>query len=77
MTFGRHGAQAMPNEEIVLQDPGKPLERPKEGRRGPPLINLPPVVLALIGLLLALHGALVLGGEHWQIWAVEIGRAHV
>ena len=62
----------MPNEEIVLQDPGKPLERPKEGRRGPPLINLPPVVLVLIGLLLALHGALVLGGEHWQIWAVAV-----
>jgi membrane associated rhomboid family serine protease len=69
MKFGRCAAQAMPDEEVVLQNPGKPLERSK---RAPSLINLPPVVLVLIGLLVALHGVLVLGGENWQIWAIAV-----
>ena len=61
----------MPDEENVLQNPGKPLERAKGGPKGPPLINLPPVVIGLIAILVILHGILVLGGEHWQIWAFE------
>jgi len=72
LKFGQHAAQAMPNEEVVLQNPGKPLERSKEGPKGQPLINLPPVVLAMIGILVIIHAALTLGGEHWQIWAVAV-----
>jgi membrane associated rhomboid family serine protease len=62
----------MPDEETLLQNPEKPLERRRESPKGPPLINLPPVVLGLIAVLVALHGVLVLAGEHWQVWALAV-----
>lgn len=38
---------------------------------GQPLLNAPAAVIGLIGGLAAVHVALWLGGENWQIWAVE------
>lgn len=42
------------------------------GGAGQKIINSPPVVLGLIALLLAIHLALVLLGEDWQVWAMGL-----
>ena len=35
-----------------------------------PVFNAPAVVLALIGLLVAIHAALEFAGEDWRIWTL-------
>jgi membrane associated rhomboid family serine protease len=35
-----------------------------------PVFNIPPLVLALVGLLLAIHLVINLAGENWQIWTL-------
>ena len=42
------------------------------GGAGQKIINSPPVVLALIAILLAIHLALVLLGEDWQVWSIAV-----
>lgn len=43
-----------------------PLPPPPEQARA---INLPPVVLAVLAVLILVHGLLQLGGQHWQTFA--------
>jgi membrane associated rhomboid family serine protease len=51
---------------------------PDQGRINPvettirrePVFNAPAIVVATIGLLLAIHFALQLAGEEWQVWAL-------
>ncbi|QIG51607.1 rhomboid family intramembrane serine protease [Nordella sp. HKS 07] len=35
-----------------------------------PVVNAPPVVLVTIGILIAIHVAILLGGHDWQIWTL-------
>ena len=42
------------------------------GAGGQRLINSPPVVLGFIAVLFAIHLALVLAGEDWQIWSQAV-----
>ena len=56
----------------MLQNPDRPLEAPKRASTVPPIINLPVVVLAVLGLILGIHLVLQLGGDGLQTWAVAI-----
>lgn len=42
---------------------------PRGSGKSPPVLNVPPVVLAVIAVLACIHVALVLGGEDWFVWA--------
>ncbi|MFO0990803.1 MAG: rhomboid family intramembrane serine protease [Hyphomicrobiales bacterium] len=42
------------------------------GGAGQKIINSPPIVLALIAILLAIHLALVIAGEDWQVWTLAV-----
>jgi membrane associated rhomboid family serine protease len=35
-----------------------------------PIFNTPPIVLSVIGVLIAIHLALQLAGQDWQIWSI-------
>jgi membrane associated rhomboid family serine protease len=59
--------QIMPAEVIPFPKPnGSKPSAPKP----PPAINVPTVVLVVLGILLAVHVLLWLAGEEWQVWSI-------
>jgi membrane associated rhomboid family serine protease len=44
---------------------------PPEGRsRGGAMVNAPPVVLAVIAILVGIHALIQIGGQDWEIWSL-------
>ena len=37
-----------------------------------PLFNLPPIIIAIIVVLIAIHVTILLGGEQFQIWSQAV-----
>ena len=48
------------------------IRNPQARDAGQKIINSPPVVLILIATLIAIHLALTLAGEDWQIWCLAV-----
>jgi len=48
------------------------MRNPQPRGAGQKIINAPPAVLILIAILLAIHLALSLAGENWQIWSLAV-----
>jgi membrane associated rhomboid family serine protease len=63
----RRGAEIVPSAE-----PEQPVNTPEttSTRASGPIFNAPVVVVATIALLLAIHLALELAGEDWQVWSL-------
>jgi membrane associated rhomboid family serine protease len=65
-TIDDRTARHMPNQ------PSKPSEKLQVARRAPsqPAINVPTVVLSVVGLLVGVHVLFLILGENWQVWSL-------
>jgi membrane associated rhomboid family serine protease len=65
-TIAAKGACHMPERE-PMTDTNLPIA-PPDGAQ--PMLNVPPVVLAVVGVLAAVHGLIWYMGENWQVWSL-------